>query len=376
MIYMDNAATTKMAPEVLQAMLPYMEEAYGNASALYPLGLRAHEAIGHAREQIADALNAKPGEIYFTGSGTEADNWALTGVFEKLSHKGNHIITTAIEHHAILHTGKYLESKGCEVTYLKPDREGIISASDVERAIRPDTILISVMFANNEIGTLEPVRAIGEICHARGVLFHTDAVQAFGHIPIDVEADHIDLLSSSGHKLNGPKGTGFLYMRKGLKLKSFIHGGGQERGRRAGTENVAGIVGYGVAAQLAAAHMETYAEETGRMRDDMIDSLLKAVPGAVLNGSRTHRLPNNVNICMEGVDGEQLLLHLASKDICASAGSACSSGSTDPSHVLTAIGLTHKQAAGSLRFSLSHETTKDEVDAVVSEVAAFVREKR
>lgn len=372
MIYMDNAATTKMAPEVLRAMLPYMEEAYGNASALYPLGLRAREAVGRAREQIAGVLNAKPGEIYFTGSGTEADNWALCGVYEKLSHKGNHIITTAIEHHAVLHTCQYLGSRGCDVTYLKPDREGLIAPADVEAAIRPETILVSVMTANNEIGTIEPVRAIGEICRAHGVLFHTDAVQAFGHIPVDVEADHIDLLSSSGHKLNGPKGTGFLYMRKGLKLKPFIHGGGQERGRRAGTENVAGIVGYGVAAQLAAGHMEAYVAETTAMRDAMTDALLNAVPGAVLNGSRTHRLPGNVNVCMEGVDGEQLLLHLASKEICASAGSACSSGSTDPSHVLTAIGLTHRQAAGSLRFSISRDTTKEEVETVVKEVAAFL----
>ena len=372
MIYMDNAATTRLIPEVISEMIPYLQEEYGNASALYPLGLRARDAIAVARERIAGVIHAHPGEIYFTGSGTEADNWALCGVYEKLSHRGNHIITTAIEHHAVLHTCKYLESRGCEVTYLKPDREGIVSASEVEKAIRPETILVSVMCANNETGTIEPVRAIGEICHAHGVLFHTDAVQAFGHIPIDVEADHIDLLSSSGHKLNGPKGTGFLYMRKGLKLKSFIHGGGQERGRRAGTENVAGIVGYGVAAQIAAEHMEAYAAETERMRDYMIDCLLKAVPGAALNGSHTHRLPNNVNIRMEGVDGEQLLLHLASKEICASAGGACASGSTDPSHVLTAIGLTHRQAAGSLRFSLSHETTKEEIDTVVKEIEAFL----
>lgn len=372
MIYMDNAATTRLIPEVLSEMLPYLQEEYGNASALYPLGLKAREAIDVARERIAGVIHARPDEIYFTGSGTEADNWTLCGVYEKLSHRGNHIITTAIEHHAVLHTCKYLESRGCEVTYLKPDREGSVSASEVERAIRPETILVSVMCANNETGTIEPVRAIGEICHAHGVLFHTDAVQAFGHIPIDVEADHIDLLSSSGHKLNGPKGTGFLYMRKGLKLKPFIHGGGQERGRRAGTENVAGIVGFGAAARIAAEHMDAYAAETERMRDYMIDCLLKAVPGAALNGSHTHRLPNNVNIRMEGVDGEQLLLHLASKEICASAGGACASGSTDPSHVLTAIGLTHRQAAGSLRFSLSHETTKEEIDTVVKEIEAFL----
>lgn len=376
MIYLDNAATTKTAPEVVEAMLPYFTEYYGNASSVYSFAGNSKEAMAKARESIADALGAKANEIYFTAGGSEADNWALKATAEAYKSKGNHIITTKIEHHAILHTCEYLEKNGFEVTYLDVDENGVVKLDQLRKAIRPTTILISVMFANNEIGTIEPIKEIGEIAKENGILFHTDAVQAFGQLPINVDELNIDMLSSSGHKLNGPKGIGFLYIRKGVKIRSFVHGGAQERKRRAGTENIPGIVGYGVAVERAIRTMEERTAKEIQLRDHLIDRVLKEIPYARLNGHRTDRLPNNANFSFQFVEGESLLIMLDMDGICASSGSACTSGSLDPSHVLLAIGLPHEIAHGSLRLTLSEETTMEEIDYVVDSIKEIVARLR
>ncbi|MGN0343297.1 MAG: cysteine desulfurase NifS [Roseburia sp.] len=375
-IYLDHAATTKTSPEVVEAMLPYFTEYYGNASAIYELGGKSKQAVTHARDIIAGALGAKPEEIYFTAGGSEADNWALKATAESYKEKGNHIITTKIEHHAILHTCEWLEKQGFEITYLDVDENGTVSPEAVEAAIRPTTILISVMFANNEIGTIEPIAEIGAVAKAHGVLFHTDAVQAFGQVPIRVDEMNIDMLSSSGHKLNGPKGIGFLYIRKGVKIRSFIHGGAQERKRRAGTENVPGIVGFGKAVEMACATMEERCERETRLRDHMIQRIENEIPYVKLNGERTRRLPNNVNVCFRFIEGESMLIMLDQAGICASSGSACTSGSLDPSHVLLAIGLPHEIAHGSLRMTLGAENTLEQVDKTVDTLKEIVAHLR
>lgn len=376
MIYLDNAATTKTAPEVVDAMLPYFSEYYGNASTIYSLGAESKKAMDHARQTIADSLGAKPEEIYFTAGGSESDNWALKATAEAYASKGKHIITTKIEHHAILHTCEYLEKRGFEITYLNVDRDGLISLDELKAAIRPDTILISVMFANNEIGTIEPIAEIGEIAKEHGVLFHTDAVQAYAQVPINVDEMHIDMLSASGHKLNGPKGIGFLYIRKGVKIRSFVHGGAQERSRRAGTENIPGIVGLGAAVERAMRIMDTKTRKEIELRDYLIGRLENEIPHCWLNGHRTKRLPNNINFSFLFIEGESMLIMLDMKGICASSGSACTSGSLDPSHVLLAIGLKHEEAHGSLRLTLSEETTKEEMDIVAEEVKKIVQRLR
>lgn len=375
-VYLDNAATTKVRPEVVEAMLPYFTEIYGNASAVYDFGQRCKQAIEDARETIGSSIGTKASNIYFTAGGSESDNWALKGVAEAYKDKGKHIITTKIEHHAILHTCAYLEQQGYEVTYLDVDADGLVSPEDVKKAIRPDTILISVMFANNEIGTIEPIEEIGAIAHEHGILFHTDAVQAYAQVPIDVEKMHIDLLSASGHKLNGPKGTGFLYIRQGLKLKSFIHGGAQERKRRAGTENVPGIVGLGKAVEIAMATMDERIKKESELRDYLIARIEDEIPFAKLNGHRVKRLPNNINFCFRFIEGESMLIMLDMAGICGSSGSACTSGSLDPSHVLLAIGLPHEIAHGSLRLTLSDEITKDQLDYVVDHLKEIVAKLR
>ena len=373
LIYMDNAATTKTAPEVVEAMLPYFTEYYGNASSIYDFAAKSKEALAVAREQIAGVLGAKKEEIYFTAGGSEADNWALKAAFEAYQGKGNHIITTKIEHHAILHTCEYLEKeRNARITYLDVDENGLVKPEDLEKAITPETILISIMFANNEIGTIEPVRELGAIAKKHQIPFHTDAVQAFGQVPINVDEYNIDMLSSSGHKLNGPKGIGFLYIRKGIKIRSFIHGGAQERKRRAGTENIPGIVGYGVAAARSAASMEERTAKEIRIRDHMIGRILKEIPYTRLNGDPVKRLPNNVNVSIQFIEGESVLLMLDGKGICASSGSACTSGSLDPSHVLLAIGLPHEIAHGSLRMTISEETTLEDADYVVDTLKDIV----
>ena len=376
MIYLDNAATTKTAPEVVDAMLPYFSEYYGNASTIYSLGAESKKAMDHARQTIADSLGAKPEEIYFTAGGSESDNWALKATAEAYASKGKHIITTKIEHHAILHTCEYLEKRGFEITYLNVDRDGLISLDELKAAIRPDTILISVMFANNEIGTIEPIAEIGEIAKEHGVLFHTDAVQAYAQVPINVDEMHIDMLSASGHKLNGPKGIGFLYIRKGVKIRSFVHGGAQERSRRAGTENIPGIVGLGAAVERAMRIMDTKTRKEIELRDYLIGRLENEIPHCWLNGHRTKRLPNNINFSFLYIEGESMLIMLDMKGICASSGSACTSGSLDPSHVLLAIGLKHEEAHGSLRLTLSEESTKEEMDIVAEEVKKIVQRLR
>ena len=377
MIYLDNAATTKTAPEVVEAMLPYFSEYYGNPSSIYAIAGKSKEAITKGREQIANVLGAKPEEIYFTAGGSESDNWALKATFEAYKNKGNHIITTKIEHHAILHTCEYLEKeRGAKITYLDVDENGIVKLDELEKAITPETILISVMFANNEIGSIQPIKEIGAIAKEHGILFHTDAVQAFGQVPINVDELGIDMLSSSGHKLNGPKGIGFLYIRKGVKIRSFVHGGAQERKRRAGTENVPGIVGYGVAADRAVRTMKERTDKEIQVRDHFIERILKEIPYVKLNGDRTKRLPNNVNVSFQFIEGESMLLMLDNYGICASSGSACTSGSLDPSHVLLAIGLPHEIAHGSLRMTLSEETTMEDADFVVDklkEIVAYLR---
>ena len=375
-IYLDNAATTKTAPEVVEAMLPYFTEKFGNPSSVYGFAAGNKEVISGQRDAIAEVLGAKSNEIYFTAGGSESDNWALKATAEAYGDKGNHIITTKIEHHAILHTAEYLEKRGFEVTYLDVDEDGRISLDELKRAIRPATILISVMYANNEIGTIQPVREIGEIAHESGILFHTDAVQAFGQVPINVDECHIDMLSASGHKLNGPKGIGFLYIRKGVKIRSFVHGGAQERKRRAGTENVPGIVGLGTAVKRAAATMKERAEQERTLRDYLIGRVMEEIRYCRLNGHKTERLPNNVNFSFRFVEGESLLIMLDGKGICASSGSACTSGSLDPSHVLLAIGLPHEIAHGSLRLTLGEETTREEIDYVVDSLKEIVASLR
>ena len=376
MIYLDNAATTKTAPEVVDAMLPYFSEYYGNASTIYSLGAESKKAMDHARQTIADSLGAKPEEIYFTAGGSESDNWALKATAEAYASKGKHIITTKIEHHAILHTCEYLEKRGFEITYLNVDRDGLISLDELKAAIRPDTILISVMFANNEIGTIEPIAEIGEIAKEHGVLFHTDAVQAYAQVPIHVDEMHIDMLSASGHKLNGPKGIGFLYIRKGVKIRSFVHGGAQERSHRAGTENIPGIVGLGAAVERAMRIMDSKTRKEIELRDYLIGRLENEIPHCWLNGHRTKRLPNNINFSFLFIEGESMLIMLDMKGICASSGSACTSGSLDPSHVLLAIGLKHEEAHGSLRLTLSEDSTKEEMDIVAEEVKKIVQRLR
>ena len=375
-IYLDNAATTKTAPEVVEAMLPYFTEYYGNPSSIYSVGAEAKKALNQARETIAETLSASSNEIYFTAGGSEADNWAIKATAEAYASKGKHMITSAIEHHAVLHTCQYLEKNGFEVTYVGVDENGIIKLDELKAAIRPDTILISVMFANNEIGTIQPVKEIGEIAKAHGILFHTDAVQAYGQIPIHVDEYHIDMLSASGHKLNGPKGIGFLYIRKGVKSRSFVHGGQQERGRRAGTENVPGAVGFAAAAKRAFAKLEERVEQEKKLRDYLMERIEKEIPYCRLNGDREKRLPNNVNFSFQFIEGESLLIMLDMKGICASSGSACTSGSLDPSHVLLAIGLLHEIAHGSLRLTVSEENTMEEMDKVVNEVKAVVERLR
>lgn len=376
LIYLDNAATTKTAPEVVEAMLPYFTEFYGNPSAVYSFASQNKDVVTEQREIIADALGAKSNEIYFTAGGSEADNWALKATAEAYQEKGKHIITTKIEHHAILHTGEYLEKRGFEVTYLDVDENGVVDLEELKTAIRPDTILISVMFANNEIGTIEPIREIGMIAKERGILFHTDAVQAFGQVPINVDEYHIDMLSASGHKLNGPKGIGFLYIRKGVKIRSFVHGGAQERKRRAGTENVPGIVGLGAAVKRAIESMDERTAKECKLRDYLIGRVLEEIPYTRLNGHPKKRLPNNANFCFRFVEGESLLIRLDMAGICGSSGSACTSGSLDPSHVLLAIGLPHEIAHGSLRLTLNEEITKEEIDYVVEQLKEIVGDLR
>ena len=376
LIYLDNAATTKTSEEVVAAMLPYFTEYYGNPSSVYEFASESKKAVSNARRTIAETLGAQENEIYFTAGGSEADNWALKATAEAYQSKGKHIITTKIEHHAILHTAEYLEKRVFEITYIGVDENGVVKVDELEKAIRPDTILISVMFANNEIGTIQPIKEIGEIAKKHGVLFHTDAVQAYGQLPINVDELHIDMLSSSGHKLNGPKGIGFLYIRKGVKIRSFVHGGAQERKRRAGTENVPGIVGYGKAAEIAAKTMKERTAKEIELRDHLIDRVLAEVPYTRLNGHRTNRLPNNANFSFQFVEGESLLILLDNNGICASSGSACTSGSLDPSHVLLAIGLPHEIAHGSLRLTLSAETTMEDIDFVVDCIKQIIERLR
>lgn len=371
-VYADNSATTKISKEVLDAMMPYLTEGYGNPSSIYKLGRDSKRAIETAREKCAAALGCTPSEIYFTGGGSESDNWALIGTAHKLAPTGKkHIITTAVEHHAILHTCAALEKEGFEVTYLPVDSEGKISLTELENAIRPDTALVSIMYANNEIGVINPISEIGKICRKKGILFHTDAVQAVGNVPINVTEQSIDMLSLSGHKIHAQKGVGILYIRKGINLPNLINGGGQERSKRAGTENVPAIVGLGVALENAVSDIPGKIEKVSKMRDRLIDGLLK-IERTRLNGSRTDRLCGNVNISVEGVEGESLLLSLDLKGICASSGSACTSGSLDPSHVLLALGLPHEVAHGSLRLSISDETTDEDIDYILEVVPEVV----
>lgn len=376
MIYLDNAATTRMLDEVFEEMKPYFCEKYGNPSAIYSFASKNMTPIDKARAEVAKVIGAQPNEIYFTAGGSESDNWALKAVAEKYAEKGRHIITTTIEHHAVLHTCQYLEKQGFEVTYVGVDEDGVVKMDELEKAIRPDTILISVMAANNEIGTIEPIKEIGALAKAHGVLFHTDAVQAYGHIPLQVDEMHIDMLSASGHKFHGPKGIGFLYIRKGVKIGSFIHGGAQERSRRAGTLNTPGIVGMGAAATYAYKNMEKDGKKVAELRDYLTDRILKEIPYTRLNGHRTDRLPGNANFCFRFIEGESLLILLDQKGICASSGSACTSGSLDPSHVLLAIGLPHEIAHGSLRLTLSEEITKEQADEVVDSLKEIVARLR
>lgn len=371
-IYMDNAATTQVKEEVLNEMLPYFRQIYSNPSAIYRFAGDGKKAVDNARMQAADIIGANTEEIYFTCGGSESDNWAIKAVAEAYRNKGKHIITSKIEHHAVLNTCKYLESNGYEVTYLDVDKDGKISLDDLKAAIHQDTILISVMAANNEIGTIEPIAKIGEIAHEHGILFHTDAVQAYGHIPINVDEMNIDMLSASGHKFYGPKGTGILYIRKGVKIRSFIHGGAQERNRRAGTLNVPGIVGFGKAAQIAKDTMNERISRETELRDYFIDRVLSEIPYVILNGHRTDRLSNNINFCFRFIEGESLLILLDQVGVCASSGSACTSGALDPSHVLLAIGLPHEIAHGSLRLTISEENTKNDVDFVVDELKKII----
>ena len=375
-IYLDNAATTAVSPEVLTAMLPYFTECYGNPSSIHSTGRDAHKAVDAARRQVAAAINADPAEIYFTAGGSESDNWAIKGTAFAKKDKGNHIITTAIEHHAVLHTCQWLEKQGFEVTYLPVDENGLVSVEDVEKAITDKTILISIMAANNEIGTIEPIAEIGALARSKGILFHTDAVQAVGAIPLDVKAMNIDMLSMSGHKFHGPKGIGALYVRKGVRLDTLIAGGAQERGKRAGTENLPGIVGIGKAIEIATRDMEANAERMTRLRDKLIHGILEEIPDVRLNGHPTRRLPNNVNVSVRYIEGEALLLRLDLAGIAGSSGSACTSGSLDPSHVLLAIGLPHEIAHGSLRLTLGTDTTEADIDEVLDKLPGIVKNLR
>ena len=376
LIYLDNAATTKTAQEAVDAMLPYFTEYYGNASSIYSLGAESKKAMTEAREEIAGSIGASAQEIYFTAGGSESDNWALVATAEAYESKGKHIITSKIEHHAILHTCEYLEKRGFSITYIDVDENGVLKLDELKKAIRPDTILISVMFANNEIGTIQPIKEIGEIAREHGILFHTDAVQAYGHVQTRVDELPIDMMSASGHKINGPKGIGFLYIRKGVKIRSFVHGGAQERSRRAGTENIPGIVGLAAAVKKNFANMEERTRKETELRDYLIERIEKEIPYCRLNGHRTDRLPNNVNFSFQFIEGESLLIMLDMKGICASSGSACTSGSLDPSHVLLAIGLPHEIAHGSLRMTLSEENTKEEIDFVADELKGIVERLR
>lgn len=374
--YFDHAATTPVKPDVFAAMIPYFTEHYGNPSSIYSIGRDNRKALDTAREKVAKGINAKPNEIYFTGCGTEADNWAIKGTAHAYAHKGKHIITSAIEHHAVLHTCAALEKEGFEVTYVKPDEYGIISVEDVKKAIRPDTILITIMFANNEIGAIQNIPEIGAVAHEHGILMHTDAVQAVGAVPIDVKEMNIDMLSMSAHKLYGPKGVGALYVRNGIRPDIFIDGGAQERHRRGGTENVPGIVGFGKAMELATEGLEEKAAYISSMRDYLIQNIEEKIPYIRLNGHRTQRLPNNVNFSFQYIEGEALLLSLDAKGIAASSGSACTSGSLDPSHVLLAIGLPHEIAHGSLRLTIGEETTMEDIDYVVESLVEIVERLR
>lgn len=376
MIYLDNAATTKVNEKVLESMMPYFSEIYCNPSAAYSFATKGRIAIEEARNHAAKLIGASDMEIYFTSGGSESDNWAIKAAAESFSDKGKHIITTKIEHHAVLHTCEYLERHGFDITYLNVDSDGKVRLDELKKSIREDTILISVMTANNEIGTIQPVAEIGKIAHEKGILFHTDAVQAYGHIPINVDEMNIDLLSASGHKFNGPKGVGIMYIRKGVKIRSFIHGGSQERGRRAGTYNVPGIAGLGTAAKLAMENMAKRTEKEKELRDYFIDRISAEIPYTVLNGHREDRLPNNINFCFRFVEGESVLIMLDQAGICASSGSACTSGAIDPSHVLRAIGLSDEMAHESLRLTLSYENTKEEIDTVVGELKRIVERLR
>jgi len=376
-IYLDNAATTRVRPEVLEAMLPYFCEQYGNPSSIYPLGQDASDAVAEARATIAEALGtAKPQEVFFTSGGTEADNWAIKGFARNHAAKGKHIITSAIEHHAVLHTCQSLEKEGFEVTYLPVDREGLVSVADFEAAIRPDTILASIMYANNEIGTIQPIAELAAVAHEHGVTFHTDAVQAFCHEAIDVQELGVDMLSASAHKLYGPKGMGLLYVRKGVRLDNLLDGGQQERGKRATTENVPGIVGFAKAVELASAEREAEHERQSVLRDHAISRILAEIPHSRLNGSADKRLANNVNISFEFIEGEGMLLQLAYRGICVSSGSACTSGSLDPSHVLLAIGLPHEIAHGSMRLTTGRETVMHDIDRTVDALVASINNLR
>lgn len=376
LIYLDHAATTATRPEVVDAMLPFFTENFGNPSSVYGFSNTSKEAIANSRDIIAKSLNADAKDIYFTAGGSESDNWALKETARVYKTKGKHIITSTIEHHAILHTCEYLEKEGFEVTYVGVDENGILKMDELRSAIRPDTILISVMFANNEIGTIQPIKEIGELAREKGILFHTDAVQAYGQLPIDVDEFKIDMLSASGHKLNGPKGVGFLYIRKGIKIRNLIHGGGQERARRAGTENVPGIVGLGKAVEIAVDTMDERIAKETELRDYLIDRILAEIPYTRLNGDRHKRLPNNANFSFQFIEGESLLIMLDMAGICGSSGSACTSGSLDPSHVLLGIGLPHEIAHGSLRLTLGDENTKEEMDYVIDNLKGIVQRLR
>ena len=376
MIYLDNAATTKVTDEVFESIIPYFYEVYANPSAIYSFAAKSRKAVDDAREEVASLIGAQPNEIYFTAGGSESDNWAIKAYAEAKQDKGRHIITSVIEHHSVLHVSQYLEKHGFEVTYLKVDENGLISLDELKAAIRPDTILISIMAANNEIGTIEPLEEIGAIAKEHGIAFHTDAVQAYGHIPLNVDEMHIDMLIASGHKLHAPKGIGFLYIRKGIRIGSFVHGGAQERSRRAGTHNTPGIVGLGTAASAAARDMEKNIEKETKLRDHLIERVLAEIPYRRLNGDRTKRLPGNANFCFRFIEGESLLILLDQQGICASSGSACTSGSLDPSHVLLAIGLPHEIAHGSLRLTLSEETTLEDIDFTVDQLKKIVARLR
>jgi len=374
--YFDNSATTKVSKEVMDSMQPYLNEIYGNPSTIYSIGREAKKAIEIAREKVAKVINADSKEIFFTGSGTEADNWAIKGVAFANQHKGKHIITTNIEHHAVLHTCEYLEKFGFETTYVPVKENGIVDVNDIKDAIREDTILISVMFANNEIGTIQPIKEIGELAKEKNIYFHTDAVQAIGHIPIDVKELNIDLLSLSAHKFHGPKGVGALYVKNGVNIDNLLHGGGQEKRRRASTENTAGIVGLGTAIEIATQDIPKKAEYLKNLREKTINGLIENIPDIIVNGDREKRLPGNVNVCFKYIEGESILLHLDQYGICASSGSACTSGSLEPSHVLLAIGLPHEIAHGSLRLSFSEENTEEEIDYLLEKLPPIIKNLR